>query len=60
MARRHDVTPRRVLKFVNGRVTYISRGKNAASWSEQNSVIDGRFAQDVEQKVACESVSEME
>jgi hypothetical protein len=47
---------RRVLKFGNGRVTYESRGKKTAggSWGEQNTVSDGRFAQDVEREVPCD------
>jgi hypothetical protein len=47
---------RRVLKLGNGRVTYESRGKTVTggSWGEQNTVADGRFAQDVEREVPCD------
>jgi hypothetical protein len=47
---------RRVLKFGNGKVTYESRGKTATSgsWGEQNTVVDGRFARDVEREVPCD------
>jgi hypothetical protein len=47
---------RRVLKFGNGKVTDESRGKKATSgsWGEQNTVVDGRFAQDVEREVPCD------
>lgn len=45
---------RRVVNLANGKVTYESRGENASSsWSEQNSVMDRRFAQDVEREVPC-------
>jgi hypothetical protein len=42
---------RRVVKFDNGRVTYESRGKTADSWRDENTVLDGRFARDVEREV---------
>ena len=47
---------RRVLKFGNGKVTYESHAKTASrgSWSEQNTVLDGRFARDVEREVPCD------
>jgi hypothetical protein len=47
---------RRVLKFGNGKVTYESRGKKVAggSWGEQNTVVDSRFARDVEREVPCD------
>ena len=49
---------RRVLQFSNGKVTYESRGENASSsWSEQNSVMDGKFARDVEREVPCDFTS---
>ena len=47
---------RRVLKVGNGKVTYESRGKTITkgSWGEQNTVLDGRFARDVEREVPCD------
>ena len=47
---------RRVLKVGNGKVTYKSRGKTItkSSWGEQNTVLDGRFARDVERGVPCD------
>ena len=48
---------RRVVKFGNGRVTYEARGKKTVaggSWSEQNTVPDGKFARDVEREIPCE------
>jgi hypothetical protein len=45
-----------VLKVGNGKVTYESRGKKVAggSWGEQNTVVDSRFARDVEREVPCD------
>jgi hypothetical protein len=47
---------RRVVKFGNGKVTYESHSKTASrgSWSEQNTVWDGRFARDAEREVPCD------
>jgi len=47
---------RRVLRFGNGKVTYETRGRKATggSWGEQNTVLDGRFARDVEREVPCD------
>ena len=47
---------RRVVKFGNGKVTYESRGGKAtgSSWGEQNTVLEGRFARDVEREVPCD------
>jgi hypothetical protein len=47
---------RRVLKFGNGKVTYESRRQTATggSWGEKNTVLDGRFARDVEREVPCD------
>jgi hypothetical protein len=44
---------RRVVKFGNGKVTYESRSITKGSWGEQNTVLDGRFARDVEREVPC-------
>ena len=45
---------RRVLKLGDGKVTYESRGKKAASWGVQNTVLHGRFARDVEREIPCD------
>ena len=47
---------RRVLKVGNGKVTYESRSKKIAkgSWGEHNTVVDSRFARDVEREVPCD------
>jgi hypothetical protein len=46
---------RRVLKFGNGKVSYESRSAKLTGgpWGEQNTVLDGRFARDVEREVPC-------
>jgi hypothetical protein len=47
---------RRVLKFGNAKVTYELRSRTIAKgpWGEQNTVLDGRFARDVEREVPCD------
>ena len=47
---------RRVLKVGNGKVTYESRSKKITkgSWGEHNTVVDSRFARDVEREVPCD------
>ena len=45
---------RRVLKSGDGKVTYETRGRKAGSWRDQNTVLDGRFARDVEREVPCD------
>jgi hypothetical protein len=45
---------RRVLKFGAGKVSYESRGKKADSWGDQNTVLGGRFARDVEREIPCD------
>jgi hypothetical protein len=45
-----------VLKVGNGKVTYESRSNKITkgSWGEQNTVVDSRFARDVEREVPCD------